>query len=149
MKIKEIYNRLKELKFKCTRCSNCCRFTPGVVFLTIEDVESIVNYLKISKDSFFQKYCRNVFSNGKELVALKEKENFDCIFWKDGCLIYEVRPLQCKAYPFWSSIVESDEIINFEKNRCKGIGKIDSLSFKEKKELYLKHKNIKYLEKKI
>ena len=36
----------------------------------------------------------------KIVLCLKEKPNFDCILWKDGCEAYEGRPVQCRTYPF-------------------------------------------------
>ena len=58
------------------------------------------------------------------MVSLKEKDNYDCIFLgENGCSIYEGRPLQCRTYPFWPSIVESRENWESEKRSCPGIGK--------------------------
>lgn len=138
--------RLKRIKFKCIRCSTCCRFYPGAVFLTEDDFYNITNFLSIDKKEFLNNFCRGIYRDLTEVVALKEKDNYDCIFWENGCKIYSVRPIQCKTYPFWSYVVDSDENFTFEKTRCKGIGLEDSLKLEEKLEYYLQHKNIKYME---
>jgi hypothetical protein len=47
----------------------------------------------------------------------------DCIFWREGgCAAYEDRPLQCSTYPFWASIVDSEETWRDESRFCPGIG---------------------------
>jgi len=36
--------------------------------------------------------------------------------------VYEARPTQCRTYPFWSNIVDSEESWNRESRECPGIG---------------------------
>ena len=46
----------------------------------------------------------------------------DCVFWTDGgCSVYSARPLQCRTYPFWSHIVDSEEQWAREAAECPGI----------------------------
>ena len=78
----------------------------------------------MSKEEFLSLYTRDVDYGLYYLVSLKEKDNYDCIFLgENGCSIYEGRPLQCRTYPFWPSIVESRGNWESEKNSCPGIGK--------------------------
>jgi Fe-S-cluster containining protein len=56
-------------------------------------------------------------------LCLKEKENYDCILWDNGCIAYEARPTQCSTYPFWSRILSSKEMWNEEGLSCPGINK--------------------------
>lgn len=43
---------------------------------------------------------------------------------KEGkCTIYEVRPLQCRTYPFWHQNLINQKIWDKEKDHCPGIGK--------------------------
>ncbi|HOJ62958.1 MAG TPA: YkgJ family cysteine cluster protein [Spirochaetota bacterium] len=139
------FERLKSLEFKCQRCSNCCRHQPGVVFLSEEDVKNIASFLNIDISTLLSKYCRAIYRNGEQIVALQERKNFDCIFWNDGCIIYPARPLQCKTYPFWPSLVESEENWKEEKKRCPGIDTQGDLKLEEKIDFYLKEKNVKYM----
>jgi Fe-S-cluster containining protein len=59
------------------------------------------------------------------LVSLIEKKNNDCIFFNDNkqCDIYKVRPLQCRSYPFWQQLVETESAWKEESQQCPGIGK--------------------------
>jgi Fe-S-cluster containining protein len=73
---------------------------------------------------FIETHCRWIpIGNGLEQLSLKEKSNYDCIFWKDGCTVYEGRPLQCRSFPFWESIVASPATWEAAKADCPGMGK--------------------------
>jgi Fe-S-cluster containining protein len=123
---------LKEIDFKCQRCSACCRSFPGAVYLTKKDIKKITNYLKIDKNQFIIKYCRPIVKNEKKIISLKEKANYDCIFWDKCCIIYPARPIQCSTYPFWPSILRSRQSWEEEKKYCKGINKKGNLTLKQK-----------------
>ena len=110
------------LQFECTRCSNCCRHAPGFVFLTEDDLINVQNATGLSRRDVLALYCRDVDMGVAKRVSLKEKENFDCIFWEEsGCSIYHCRPLQCRSYPFWSGILVSRESWDREGMNCPGI----------------------------
>jgi Fe-S-cluster containining protein len=110
------------LRFSCERCSECCRIDPGFVFLRENDVELLVSALKMRYTEFVRRYCRwTPDEGGGERLALREKANYDCIFWSKGCLLYEARPLQCRAYPFWPSLLASRNV--WEALSCAGMGR--------------------------
>jgi len=136
----------KGLQFSCSRCSNCCRHTTGYVFLSEKDIAHLLSVTKLDKTHFLKKYCRIVSVNGLYRLSLREKANYDCIFWFDGkCTVYKNRPLQCKSYPFWSSILSSHTTWIEQKRVCPGIGKgvfhnkrkIESLLKKRLKERFI------------
>lgn len=142
---KIILENIKNLDFSCQRCSNCCRLEPGAVFLTQEDAENISEILNLSLNDFLTKYCREIYKGKIPVVALKEKKNYDCILWNNGCTVYNARPIQCRTYPYWPYIVESKEYIDLEKRRCKGIGIKGDLTLEEKIKLYKLEENSKYM----
>jgi Fe-S-cluster containining protein len=110
------------LRFSCTRCSECCRIDPGFVFLRKKDTENLVSALKMKYTDFIAFYCRWVPGlDGVDQLSLKEKANYDCIFWKNGCSVYKARPLQCSTFPFWPSILSSAG--SWEAVGCSGMGK--------------------------
>jgi Fe-S-cluster containining protein len=112
------------LRFSCTRCSACCRYESGFVFLSEKDVSRLAAECQMDYTAFVRTYCRWVPWEGRggERLSLKEKSNYDCIFWKDGCTVYSARPLQCRTFPFWSSIVGSPEGWEMAGRDCPGIG---------------------------
>jgi len=110
------------LKFSCKRCSSCCRYDAGFVFLSEKDLEKLISALKMDRNSFLKTYCRWVTDwNGKEVLSLKEKSNKDCILWDSGCTVYASRPLQCVSFPFWESIVSSPQAWEIAATGCPGI----------------------------
>jgi Fe-S-cluster containining protein len=140
-----IKRRINGYTFDCTRCSDCCRKDPGAVFLTTDDVDLIIEHLDMSLTQFLLECCRPVYRDGGSVVALLEKVNYDCIFWNEQCIIYEARPLQCRTYPYWPSVVESDAAWKAEAKRCPGINRPDSLSLEEKFAKYTREKNAVYM----
>lgn len=106
------------LKFSCTECGACCTGGPGYVWVTVEEIKKIADHLSLSVDAFSQKYIRKIYKR----FSLIEKQNFDCIFLEGKrCSIYEVRPNQCRNYPFWDTILVSKEKWEEEKKYCEGI----------------------------
>jgi Fe-S-cluster containining protein len=117
------------LRFSCTRCSECCRIDPGFVYLRKKDAESLVFTLKMNYTEFIERYCRWVpgpdGGGGRSLeqLSLKETADYDCVFWKNGCSVYEERPLQCRTFPFWPSILQSANSWAACAAACSGMGK--------------------------
>ncbi|HUX13425.1 MAG TPA: YkgJ family cysteine cluster protein [Spirochaetia bacterium] len=110
------------LRFSCTRCSRCCRHQPGYVFLSEKDLLELAEEKSTSRDEVVSLYCRQVNINGFFRLSLKEKANFDCVFWERGrCTVHEHRPLQCRNYPFWHGNLESIETWNELQKECPGV----------------------------
>lgn len=110
------------LNFSCTRCNNCCRHEPGYVFLSQKDLNRLADGLSLSADDFIHRYCRTVDMFGFKRLSLTEKPNYDCVFWADGgCTVYNLRPLQCRSYPFWSSHLVSRHAWNSVEESCPGV----------------------------
>ncbi|MDR1972511.1 MAG: YkgJ family cysteine cluster protein [Treponema sp.] len=111
------------LRFSCKRCSSCCRHESGYVFLSGGDLEALTALQAMDRGEFIKTWCRWVaFDGEKEYLSLKEKANYDCIFWKDGCTVYSGRPLQCRTFPFWDSVVASPAAWENAALGCPGMG---------------------------
>lgn len=115
------------LRFNCTQCGNCCSGGPGYVWLTVDDIQRIAQFLKMEFDDFTKSYVRRV--SGK--YSLTEKRNYDCVFLKreNGkamCGIYPVRPTQCKTWPFWNSLVRHPDDWADAAERCPGMCDADA-----------------------
>jgi len=114
------------LRFSCERCSSCCRHESGFVYLSENDLSRLANEFKMEYTAFIQTWCRWVAfdQDGErrfERLSLKEKSNFDCIFWNAGCTVYPARPLQCRVFPFWDNVVCSSEAWKTAGRGCPGI----------------------------
>jgi len=110
------------LYFSCKQCSACCRYESGFVFLSEKDLDNLAEALKMDRKSVLSVYCRWVTDwEGQEALSLKEKANKDCILWDRGCTVYASRPLQCITFPFWKSILSSNESWEIAASGCPGI----------------------------
>ncbi len=111
------------LRFSCTRCSKCCRFDPGYVFLSEADIASLMAHFDASRQEIEERYCRHVEMDGHVRLSLQEQANNDCVFWNDGgCTVYEARPLQCRSFPFWPSYLFSEYTWQSVRSFCPGVG---------------------------
>lgn len=112
----------KGLHFSCTRCSACCRHESGFVFLSKQDVDALATELSMTYSNFVETYCRWIpIGDACDQLSLKEKFNFDCIFWKEGCTVYKARPLQCRVFPFWASVLADKEAWDATAADCPGM----------------------------
>lgn len=120
------------LCFSCSQCRACCGVSPGMVYLSERDLTSLCQWFKLTKSEFIDLYCRWVpYYDGKEALCLKEKSNYDCIFWDNGCTAYNARPIQCSTYPFWTWLLKDKDSWNNEKKSCPGINQGRRWSFEE------------------
>ncbi|MCR4953012.1 MAG: YkgJ family cysteine cluster protein [Treponema sp.] len=110
------------LNFSCKRCSFCCGHSPGFVYLSKRDLETLCNHFNLSKKEFVEIYCRWAdYYYGTKVLALQEKKNYDCILWENGCSAYEARPVQCSTYPFWSWMLVDAKTWNECAQECPGM----------------------------
>ncbi|MFQ5863222.1 MAG: YkgJ family cysteine cluster protein [Candidatus Brocadiales bacterium] len=105
------------LRFECQRCGNCCRGEPGYVWVTAEETQTVASYMNTPVSKFGKNYLRKV---GKR-TSLLERTNGDCIMYSNGCSIYEVRPRQCRTFPFWASNLRSKDTWKALKKFCPGV----------------------------
>jgi Fe-S-cluster containining protein len=85
---------------------------------------ALARHLGLSRDQVIDRYCRTVEVAGVRRISLNERPNYDCIFWAPGreCTVYEARPLQCRAFPFWPANMASLADWQAAAVRCPGIG---------------------------
>lgn len=107
------------LRFECQRCGRCCRGEPGVVWVNKREIEKISAFLGVTQNSFAKNYLRGV----NDRFSLLEYGNGDCIMYDNGCKIYDVRPCQCRSFPFWKPNLKNRFEWEKLKNTCPGIDK--------------------------
>jgi len=112
------------LKFKCTQCGHCCTGSPGYVWVTDAEIETMSRRLKLSVQEFCDKYVRVVF--GKKSLR-EHPKTYDCVFLKGKqCTLYEARPQQCRQFPWWPHNLESPEAWKEAAKGCEGINHPDA-----------------------
>ena len=104
------------LRFACRGCGACCR-VEGHVWVGEADIRRLAEQLDLTVDEFGRRYLRRV---GRR-YSLIEKPNHDCVFWDDGCVVYEARPPQCRTFPFWPENLDGPGAWDEAAEDCKGI----------------------------
>lgn len=113
------------LKFACTQCGNCCSGAPGYVWVTDDEIAAMAAHMRLEITDFEKSHVRRI---GKR-KSLREYSNGDCqwlVRFPDGkteCAIHEVRPLQCRTWPFWESNLESEAAWRAAGRTCPGMNK--------------------------
>ena len=101
------------LPFECTSCGNCCTGPEGAVWFDDQEGREMAENLGMSEKDFLKAYTRKIHGN-RSLNEHETEHGFDCVFLdretrpgKAICSIYEVRPVQCRTWPFWPEVVRS------------------------------------------
>lgn len=109
---------------KCVECGGkCCYGESGYIFVNISEIEQISTFLNIPFEDFCLHYIKKV-NTRFSLIEKKcddYKKGVSCVFFDENnlkCSIYEVRPRQCRIFPFWDIYKKNkDELAK----RCIGV----------------------------
>jgi len=117
------------LRFSCTMCGNCCSGPPGYVHVNDDEVQALAARFGMTPAAFEHEYCITS-SLGRSLREVQRDEAFDCVFLdretvpgRAVCGVYEHRPAQCRAWPFWPSLLRSEADWVRAGRSCPGIGR--------------------------
>lgn len=111
--------------FECQQCGNCCR-GQGYVYLNQQEIQRMAKFLSLNFLDFQLKYA--VTNEGRRV--LKSHLNEDCIFLKDNlCMVNEVKPDQCKRWPFWPELFRSKIVFEDAKSFCEGLKEFEFEDF--------------------
>jgi hypothetical protein len=112
------------LHFACQQCGRCCSGPDeGVIWISKPEIDMLADFLGQSAKDVRKKYLRNFGFR----YSIKENPcSKDCIFLVSingsrSCAIYNVRPMQCRSWPFWPSNLQSPGDWNTAAKKCPGI----------------------------
>jgi hypothetical protein len=105
-------------RFECQPgCSACCE-AEGEVFLSQQDLERISAHLGMTPDDFEARYAFRT----KRSLRLRKPPDRQCMFHRENrCSIHPVKPVQCRVFPFWPEVIESDSTWSETAARCPGM----------------------------
>lgn len=107
------------LRFECTGCGGCCTGSPGYVWVNENEIAEMASFLSITVQEFGKRYLRQV---GGRFALIEKKKTYDCVFLKDKkCLLYAVRPTQCRTFPWWPENISSQDAWEQAAKQCEGI----------------------------
>ncbi|MBW2090769.1 MAG: YkgJ family cysteine cluster protein [Deltaproteobacteria bacterium] len=105
--------------FNCRRCGACCQGQGGI-YIRPDDAVEIGRVLGLSADQFVRCYTE---PRGERL-ALKTGPDGFCLMYDAeirGCRIHEVKPVMCRAWPFYLAPLRDRHEFEIVKNNCPGI----------------------------
>ncbi|MBT4059858.1 MAG: YkgJ family cysteine cluster protein [Euryarchaeota archaeon] len=118
----------KGIDFTCLpECGRCCDEPGGIVYLSRQDAERIAEHQEMSLVSWLEKFCRTTY-DGRFVLESKPSDG-RCIYLTSEkvCTIYEVKPAQCSAFPFWGENLVTDRAWQKTKTICPGIDHPDAI----------------------
>lgn len=147
----------KDIRFQCQRCGSCCHHKrpldfddlvpmeqmkefwqkSNLIYLTEKDVTAIAKETgkkaaEIVDTLYDYDGCYvKIRDNGSQVIldlpVMKSKEDTTCVFYRDGCTIYSVRPIACQLFPFRveeETLSNGDILLSIDCNpTCSGVGK--------------------------
>jgi Fe-S-cluster containining protein len=110
------------MRFECQPgCTACCE-QKGFVYITEDDLNNIARFLGMTPEAFERRFVYRT----RNLRRLRVPKDSQCFFLNSsGCSIHAVKPVQCRAFPFWPELVEDRKEWHKTASYCPGIGKGD------------------------
>ncbi len=88
--------------------------------VTEQEIEALARHVSLGVEEFRAVYTRTL---RKGEISLREKRNHECVFFERdrGCSVYEQRPRQCRTWPFWRGVIDSEVRWAEEAEECPGM----------------------------
>jgi Fe-S-cluster containining protein len=109
------------LRFRCTGCGRCC-IGAGYVWVTVEEIRALAAHLRLDLDSFGRRYLMRV---GRRYSLRETPKEHRCVLLGEDerCTVYDVRPRQCRTFPFWKDWLGSRREWEELTEECPGVGR--------------------------
>ncbi len=117
------------LAFECAQCGRCCSGPEeGYVWVTDEEITRIAAVVGITPEEMRRTCLRR--EHGKYTIVEQPRIN-DCHFLRPDpaaggakrCTIYDVRPQQCRTWPFWLGNISGPDTWASAGRKCPGINR--------------------------
>lgn len=121
-------------------CGYCCQGEGGII-VSPTDLDRLKQALNLPEDEIIQHYLKKT---EKKLVIKTDSEG-QCIFFRygEGCLIHDIKPDICRAWPFFRGNLEDQMSWNMAMDMCPGINQhIEHEEFVRQGLDYLKQRNL-------
>ena len=119
---------MEGVAFRCQpNCGRCCDQPGGIVYLSPDDAERLAEHAGLDVDAWLERDTRKTF-DGRYVLKSREDDGV-CIHLNEQkqCSIYEVRPQQCKAFPWWGENLATPAAWGTTKTACPGIDAEDAI----------------------
>ena len=119
---------MEGVPFSCqSECGKCCDEPGGIVFLSTNDAQRIAGHFEMEVLDWLERDCRKTL-DGRYILNSRKSDDV-CIYLDKSkqCQIYQVRPQQCAAFPWWSENLSSQRAWNEVKKTCPGLTTDDAI----------------------
>jgi Fe-S-cluster containining protein len=100
---------IRFVSVKCKRCGRCCTGYE-LMALNTKDLQRLCHHFHANLETVMVRFCAEHPGNKGSFILNKSKP---CQFYKNGCRIYNARPIGCRFYPMLTGgtmLCEKDEI---------------------------------------
>lgn len=96
------------LAFSCTMCGKCCHARGDVasVYVNFEERKRLAQFLDLPKRDFDARFIRR---DGDGHRRLRFVDGHCCFLEDSTCIVHEAKPVQCRTWPFWEELLESEQ----------------------------------------
>lgn len=112
-------------RFACSRCGHCCSGGEGYVWLDPDEVEPLARALELNPSSFLDHHARDATDprTGERRLALRERADGRCTLLegRNTCRAYDARPVHCRTFPYWPSVMAGGAGFEAARATCPGI----------------------------
>jgi len=106
----------------CQECGGaCCTGESGYIWTKRDEIEKIAKFLELNLEDFAKMYLRKVGHRYSLIEREIGDNNYACVFFDEKlkrCMIYDVRPMQCRTFPFWEQYKGDEGEVRAE---CPGV----------------------------
>lgn len=109
----------------CNSCGgNCCIGDSGYIWINSNEILNLSSYLNISVEQLQTRFLNKIGYKYSIKEVKLSPTNFACCFFdleKRCCSVYDVRPNQCRTFPFWDYFKDNENEVYKE---CPAIKKL-------------------------
>lgn len=110
------------ITFQCIPdCGRCCNEPGGIVHLSQTDAENLAQFFEMPTSEWLQRDGRRRL-DGKWVLKSRPEDDI-CIYLDDGmkCMVYDAKPTQCSAFPWWRENLRAERKWNKVVRGCPGL----------------------------
>ena len=119
---------MQGVRFSCqAQCGRCCDEPGGIVYLSPDDAQRLAVHASLPVEDWLERDTRKTH-DGRHVLKSREEDGI-CIHLNEHqqCNVYEVRPQQCRAFPWWAENLATTSAWEKTKAACPGIDADDAL----------------------
>ncbi|MGY8670310.1 MAG: YkgJ family cysteine cluster protein [Candidatus Poseidoniales archaeon] len=113
---------MEGVSFQCQPdCGRCCDEPGGIVYLAKEDAVRLAEHHSLGVKEWLERDCHTTLDG--RFILDSDAETDICIYLDSNkkCSVYDARPDQCRAYPWWIENLASQRTWSKTMDECPGI----------------------------